>query len=238
MADGFAGAKFDTPFDPTSFRQIDHQSTMGTYVGRIALRRTARARWWIGATSTAPASCRRTREVGRMRPAAGRPARVTSPRRASRPAPPPLPLTGFASASSLFLVAAGLTVIFGVTRVVNFAHGSLFMLGAYLGWSVLTRLPREPPGSRRHRCAPHSVVALGTLLEIGLLRRVYRAPELFQLLATFGVVLIVQDATLANWGPQDLSLPGRRGCAAPRCSAGPLSAYELVLIVVGPVLLL
>ena len=53
-------------------------------------------------------------------------------------------LTGLASASSLFLVAAGLTVIFGVTRVVNFAHGSLFMLGAYVGWSILSRLPRDP----------------------------------------------------------------------------------------------
>ena len=52
-------------------------------------------------------------------------------------------LTGLASASSLFLVSAGLTVIFGVTRVVNFAHGSLCMLGAYAGWSILTRLPDQ-----------------------------------------------------------------------------------------------
>ena len=45
-------------------------------------------------------------------------------------------LNGLASASSLFLVAAGLTLIFGVTRVVNFAHGSLAMLGAYVAWSI------------------------------------------------------------------------------------------------------
>src|SRR3954447_26458140 len=53
-------------------------------------------------------------------------------------------LTGLAGASSLFLLAAGLTVIFGVTRVVNFAHGSLYMLGAYTGWTVLSALPRTP----------------------------------------------------------------------------------------------
>jgi branched-chain amino acid transport system permease protein len=51
-------------------------------------------------------------------------------------------LSGLASASSLFLVASGLTVIFGVTRIVNFAHGSLYMIGAYLAWTLVTQLPR------------------------------------------------------------------------------------------------
>ena len=51
-------------------------------------------------------------------------------------------LSGLASAASLFLVAAGLTVIFGVTRIVNFAHGSLYMLGAYIAYSLVTWLPR------------------------------------------------------------------------------------------------
>ena len=55
-------------------------------------------------------------------------------------------LTGLSSAAALFLVASGLTIIFGVTRVVNFAHGSLCMLGAYIGWSVLRLLPRDPSG--------------------------------------------------------------------------------------------
>ena len=62
-------------------------------------------------------------------------------------------LTGLAGASSLFLVAAGLTVIFGVTRVVNFSHGSLCMLGAYIGWSILTRLPRDPASFIARRAA-------------------------------------------------------------------------------------
>ena len=50
-------------------------------------------------------------------------------------------LNGLASASSLFLVASGLSIIFGVTRVVNFAHGSFYMLGAYVAWSLVDRLP-------------------------------------------------------------------------------------------------
>src|SRR5260370_13632729 len=57
-------------------------------------------------------------------------------------------LTGLASASSLFLVASGLSIIFGVTRVVNFAHGSFYMLGAYIGWSLTQRLAGATRGSR------------------------------------------------------------------------------------------
>ena len=120
-------------------------------------------------------------------------------------------LTGLAGASSLFLVAAGLTVIFGVTRVVNFSHGSLYMLGAYIGWSILTRVPRDPVwfvvGIVLTAVATGVV---GVVIETVLLRRIYRAPELFQLLATFGVVLIVQDATLHLWGANDLALPRPR----------------------------
>jgi branched-chain amino acid transport system permease protein len=118
-------------------------------------------------------------------------------------------LSGLASASSLFLVASGLTVIFGVTRIVNFAHGSLYMLGAFLAWTLVTNLPRGHLGFWGGMVAAALIVGVvGVLIEVLLLRRIYRAPELFQLLATFGVVLIVQDLAL---------LPGaRRTCWAPR----------------------
>src|SRR3984893_4128832 len=116
-------------------------------------------------------------------------------------------LTGLAGASSLFLIAAGLTVIFGVTRVVNFAHGSLFMLGAYIGWTILTHLPHGPAwfvlGVALTALA---LAAIGALMEILLLRRLYRAPELLQLLATFGVVLMVKDVVQKIWGPADLTI--------------------------------
>src|SRR5690348_15149936 len=124
-------------------------------------------------------------------------------------------LAGLTTASSLFLVASGLSIIFGVTRIVNFAHGSFYMLGAYLAWTVVEALPRGHFGFWGGMIVAALIVgAIGAIIEIVLLRRIYQAPELFQLLATFGVVLIVQDATLAIWGPQDLlgpRAPGLRG---------------------------
>jgi len=117
-------------------------------------------------------------------------------------------LTGLADAASLFLVASGLTVIFGVTRVVNFAHGSLYLLGAYIGWSLLTRLPHTPFGFLLGALATIIALAvIGMALEMALLRRIYRVPELFQLLATFGVVLMVQDIAQYFWGAEDLTFP-------------------------------
>ena len=124
-------------------------------------------------------------------------------------------VTGLAHASTLFLVAAGLTIIFGVTRVVNFAHGSLVMLGAYIAYSITTRLPATPPAFFGGLLlAALAVALLGALLELLLLRRIYTAPEIFQLLATFGVVLIVQDLVQWVWGPEDLFAPRRSAAAA------------------------
>ena len=148
-------------------------------------------------------------------------------------------LTGLSGASSLFLVAAGLTVIFGVTRVVNFSHGSLTMLGAYIGWSVLTRLPRGPEWFILGIVLTALITAaLGALLETLLLRRIYRAPELLQLLFTFGIVLVVQDATLWLWGPNDLPLPRAPWLRSFVGIAGErVPLYDLILIAIGPLVL-
>ncbi len=145
-------------------------------------------------------------------------------------------LTGLASAAQLFLLAAGLTVIFGVTRVVNFAHGSLYMLGAYLGYSLITRAPPTPVGFALGALATAGLVAaLGAGLEIALLRRLYRAPDLFQLLATFAVALMAEDLTQRLWGAEDLALP-RPGflAGALRIGAARFPLYDLVLIGLGP----
>ncbi|HEY0422732.1 MAG TPA: ABC transporter permease [Rhodopila sp.] len=148
-------------------------------------------------------------------------------------------LTGLSGSVSLFLTSAGLTVIFGVTRVVNFAHGSLFMLGAYVGWSLLTRLPHDPFWFIAGVIGATLIVAaLGAGLETALLRRLYHAPELFQLLATFGVLLVIQDATVMIWGPNDLAIPRPpwlRGYVSILGSRFPL--YDLILIGVGPIVL-
>src|SRR5512134_4070167 len=106
-------------------------------------------------------------------------------------------LNGLASASSLFLVAAGLTLIFGVTRVVNFAHGSLAMLGAYVAWSTgeaLTARFGDSGWTFALAVIGAALVAalVGALIEMLVLKRLYAAPELLQLTATFAIVLIVR----------------------------------------------
>ncbi len=149
-------------------------------------------------------------------------------------------LTGLASASSLFLVASGLSVIFGVTRIVNFAHGSLSMLGTYL---AVTLVPLFGVGSVLGfwggvLAAALCVGVFGGLLEVAILRRLYGSFELFPLLATFGVVLVVQDATLALWGPTDILgplAPGLDGTSEVFGLAIP--QYDLVLIALGPLVL-
>jgi len=152
-------------------------------------------------------------------------------------------LNGLASASSLFLVASGLTVIFGVSRIVNFAHGSLFMLGAYLAWTLTSSGPLADLGGfwgfwGAILLAALAVGALGALVEMTVLRRIYGAPELFQLLATFALVLIVQDVALFLWGPDDKfgpRAPLLRGAVEILGLRFP--RYELFLIAFGPVVL-
>ncbi len=148
-------------------------------------------------------------------------------------------LNGLAGASALFLVAAGLTLIFGVTRVVNFAHGSLYMLGAYLGWTGVEWWGRGPLGFwGAVVMATLAVALIGALMEVLLLKRLYAAPELLQLAATFGVVLIVRDAALALWGAEDLLGPRAPGLGGAIDVLGrPVPAYDLFLLVVGPLVL-
>mgnify|MGYP001329910006 CR=1 FL=1 len=148
-------------------------------------------------------------------------------------------LTGLASAASLFLVASGLSIIFGVTRVVNFAHGSFYMVGAYLAYTLTERLS-GPLGFWGGVLAAAVLVGLfGALVEAVLLRRLARAPELFQLLATFGVTLIVQDLVVMVWGPEDLvgrRAPGLSGAVEVFGQLVP--QYDLFLIALGPLVLL
>ncbi len=125
-------------------------------------------------------------------------------------------LNGLAGASSLFLVAAGLSLIFGVTRIVNFAHGSFYMLGPVR--RLHAGRARSAPAcsaSGARCCSPRSRSRCSARWSSSLLlRRIYHAPELFQLLATFALVLIISDAALWLWGPEDLlgpRAPGLKG---------------------------
>ena len=148
-------------------------------------------------------------------------------------------LNGLASASSLFLVAAGLSLIFGVTRIVNFAHGSLYMLGIYIAYSLVGVFGHGPLGFWGSVIlAGLAVAVFGALVEILLLRRIYAAPELLQLLATFALVLVVKDFSLWAWGPEDLLGPRAPGLAGAVEIAGrQFPEYDLFLIFLGPVVL-
>ena len=148
-------------------------------------------------------------------------------------------LGGLAGASTLFLIAVGLSLIFGVTRIVNFAHGSFYMLGIYVAYTIVARFGGSVFGFWVSIFAAALVVAvIGVIVELLLLRRIYQAPELFQLLATFAVVLIVRDATLAIWGPEDLlgpRAPGLKGSV--EILGRQFPQYDLVLICIGPLVL-
>ena len=148
-------------------------------------------------------------------------------------------LTGLASAASLFLVASGLSIIFGVTRIVNFAHGSFYMLGAYIAATLVAHLGGGALGFWGGLgLAALAVAGLGAALEVTLLRRLHRAPELLQLLATFGLTLIVQDLVLWIWGPEDLLGPRAPGLEGAVMVLGrPLPQWDLFEIALGPVVL-
>ncbi len=108
-------------------------------------------------------------------------------------------LSGLAHAMGLFLIASGLSLIFGVTRIVNFAHGSFYMLAAYLTYSLAAALPLG--GGAFYAAVVLAAVAVGLLglvVEVVLLRRVYRAPELYQLLLTFALVLVIADVVVSG----------------------------------------
>jgi branched-chain amino acid transport system permease protein len=147
-------------------------------------------------------------------------------------------VTGLASACSLFLVASGLSIIFGVTRVVNFAHGGFYMLGAYIGYTLTDRLSGAVGFWAAIVLAALCVAVIGTLIEMLLLRRIYDAPVLFQLLATFGVTLVVEDLVLLIWGPGELlgpRAPGFKG--AVDLFGHPFPTYDLLLIALAPLVL-
>ena len=144
-------------------------------------------------------------------------------------------LTGLANAGALFMVASGLSLIFGVTRIVNFAHGSFYMIGAYVGYTLMQVLPGAVGFWGAILLAGLAVGLLGMIVEMLVLRPVYRAPELFQLVATFGVILVIQDLALMIWGPEDLlgpRAPGLRGVVF--ILGEPIPKYDIALLVITP----
>ncbi len=113
-------------------------------------------------------------------------------------------INGLLTGALYALVGMGLALIFGVMRIVNFAHGAFYMLGAYVAFTLTERFSGAIGFWGGIFAAALIVAAVGVLVEMVLLRRIYHAPELFQLLATFGLTLMVEDLVVLIWGPSDL----------------------------------
>ncbi len=116
-------------------------------------------------------------------------------------------MSGIARAALLFLVASGLSLTFGVLRVLNFAHGSLYMLGAFISYSVWKFLLMPVLGFYISAVVAALIMAgLGLLIEFVLLRRLYSRGWPEQLLATYALVLMITDLVKWAWGGKFLSI--------------------------------
>jgi branched-chain amino acid transport system permease protein len=141
-------------------------------------------------------------------------------------------LNGLQFGLMLFLLAAGLTLVFGIMDLMNLAHGSLYMIGAYLMATLLAAT------GNFWLALPLAVLAtalVGLLLEVALIRHLYARDHLTQVLATFAVILIADDLVKMIWGPAPMLLN------APAALSGPVEllpglyypAYRLLIIAVG-----
>ena len=144
-------------------------------------------------------------------------------------------LAGLANGALLFLVAAGLSLIFGVSRIINFAHGAVYMLGAYFAWTVVGATSRDPlMFAFAIAFATLASFFFGVLFELAFLRRIYRSDQAFQLLVTFALVLILGDAVRLIWGREENSalVPAALEGAL-RIAGVAMPTYRLFLIGVG-----
>jgi branched-chain amino acid transport system permease protein len=107
-------------------------------------------------------------------------------------------LNGITLGGLYFLVASGFTLVFGLMRVVNLAHGSLYLLGAYIGWSIADTTGNWVLGVI---AAPLIIGAIGVILQQGLLRRI-QGQDLREAMVTIGVSIVVADLLLAYYGGQ------------------------------------
>ena len=141
-------------------------------------------------------------------------------------------LNGLQLGILLFLIAAGLTLVFGIMDVVNLAHGVLYMVGAYFlatfaaltgsfWWGILLMLP--------------AAVVIGLVLEVVVIRRLYARSHLDQVLATFGLVMIVNETVKIVWGVSPLSVPMPAILSGSVPLMGPLQypVYRIAIIAAG-----
>jgi branched-chain amino acid transport system permease protein len=149
-------------------------------------------------------------------------------------------LSGLTNASFLFLMASGLSLIFGVLRILNFAHGSLYMVGAYATYQFVVWFgPGELTFWGAVILAATIVAVLGGLIERLLLRHLYSREELYQLLFTYALVLFFTDIVKVIWGVQQHSVSRPPSLSGGEVMLGTmLPNYNLFIIVLGPAIAL
>ena len=148
-------------------------------------------------------------------------------------------INGLSEGMVLFIVASGLSLVFGVLRVINFAHGSLYMIGAFLAFSLSTLLNMNSLFSflLLMLLVPPAIAILGLGLEIPLFRRIYGKEHLLQLLLTYALLLILDDLCRLIWGGEI------RNVARPELLAGSINffgqflpTYNVFILIVGPLI--
>ena len=146
-------------------------------------------------------------------------------------------LNSFFYASVLFLIAAGLSLIFGVMGIINMAHGSLYALGAYVTAWVITAVPGDLPFVVLLLLLPVGAVAValvGLVIEPTLIRPLYKRPEEYQLLITFALLLVLEDIMHLVFG----GIPLSASAVIDRMGSFPIfdliyPTYNLLVIAVG-----
>jgi branched-chain amino acid transport system permease protein len=145
-------------------------------------------------------------------------------------------VNALSQAALLFFLGVGLTLIFGIMRIVNFAHGALYMLGAFIGYSLA-----HATGTYwvALALAPISVGVIGTAFELVILRRLYRRDAHAFLMVTFGLALVVTEAVRLIWGPDALQVPPPKLLSGVVLLLGePFPVYRLFLAASGVVVAL
>ncbi|MGH7299556.1 MAG: branched-chain amino acid ABC transporter permease [Candidatus Rokuibacteriota bacterium] len=145
-------------------------------------------------------------------------------------------LSGLTAAMFLFLIASGLSLVFGVLRVLNFAHGTFYMLGAYSAFQIVQWIGTGPGSFWMAALgAALAVAALGGIVERFLFRYLDGKDELYQLLFTYALVLILSDVAKIFWGTQQKSVSRPAGLTGAFSLFGAtIPYYNLFILLLGP----
>lgn len=141
-------------------------------------------------------------------------------------------LNGMQLGLLMFLLAAGLTLTFGIMDLVNLAHGSLYMMGAYIAWTTISWTDSFVLGAL---LALPAIFVLGLIVEAVVARRLYARNHLDQVLATFGLILFFNELVRVIWGPagKSIAVPTFLNHTVEILPGVPYPAYRFAIIVVG-----